>query len=91
MANRRMKMRLFPRDLECEIKEIEAHCKCLRAEIEKARKEHRSLKKDNKLYSPIAYHTFQIAIHNDMIRSGLTVVEHQEPTILANGTELTWS
>lgn len=82
--------RLFPRDLEEQIKEIEAHCTCLRMEIETARKQHRALKKDNNSSSSIAYHTFQIAIHNDIIRAGMDKVRTNKPTELANGTSLTW-
>lgn len=90
MAKRKTQMRLFPRDLETNLKEIEIHCQLLRKEIAEARKQHRKMKDDNKLYSPIAYHTFQIAIHNDCIRAGLVRVEDKKPTVLCNGTELTW-
>lgn len=90
MAKARMRCRLFPRDLETQIREIEASCQLLRAEVELARKQHRKMKDDNRLYSPIAYHTFQIALHNDIVRSGLRKIENRSNTILANGTELTW-
>ena len=61
-----------------------------RAEIEKARANHKALPKGNDTYDEIAYHTFQIAIHNDMIRAGLEQTTQHAPTVLANGTVLKW-
>jgi hypothetical protein len=82
--------KLTPSTLELELNAIENHCKCLRAEIEKARANHKALPKGNDTYDEIAYHTFQIAIHNDMIRAGLEKTTQHAPTILANGTALKW-
>lgn len=85
-----MDKKLTPKMLLEQIKEIEVHCQILRKEAEAAIRQHRRLKNDNKLYSPIAYHTFQIAIHNDLIRRDLVKTQISDDTILANGTKLTW-
>lgn len=84
------KFNLTPSFLECELKEIEASCKILRNEIAKARKAHKALPKGNGTYDRVAYYTFQIAIHNDMIRAGLEKTSQNKTTTLSNGTILNW-
>lgn len=81
---------LTPTSLLKQIKEIEVHCQLLREEAEKARRHRRKLNKTNSLYDKVAYHTFQIAIHNDIVRTGLVKTNSTPPTTLANGTKLAW-
>lgn len=84
------KYNMTPKFLESQLDEIEAHCRILRNEIEKAKRCHKALPKGNGTYDEIAYHTFQVAIHNDMIRAGLVKTTIHDDTRLANGTKLAW-
>lgn len=84
------KSKLTPSFLEMELKEIETSCKILRDEIAKARKAHQALPSGNGTYDKVSYYTFQIAIHNDIIRSRLNKLQNKSDTILANGTKLAW-
>lgn len=84
------KSRLTPSFLEMQLKEIETSCKILRSKIAEARQAHKALPKGNSTYDDVAYYTFQIAIHNDIIRAKLEKTENKHDTILANGTKLAW-
>ena len=90
MGRRSIYFKGTPKNILRQINEIEVRCQILREEVEKAQRNHRKVNMDNGTYDPIAYNTFQIAIHNDILRAGLIRVRDEKPTILANGTELAW-
>lgn len=80
-----------PKNVLERVGEIGTACAIIRKYIADCRKKHVAVSHTNQTYDKIAYYTFMVAIHNDVIRAMLEQTEVNKPaTVLANGTKLEW-